>query len=68
VIPAPYRRALGLKAGVPVIVSLEHDEIRIATPRRALARARNLVRKYVPKNRSLAAELIKERRADAKRD
>ena len=68
VIPAPYRRALGLKAGAPVIVSLEDEEIRIFTPRRALARARSLVRKYISKHRSLAAELIKERRADAKRE
>jgi AbrB family looped-hinge helix DNA binding protein len=68
VIPALYREALGLKAGTPVIVTLEDEEIRIVTPRRALARARNLVRQYMPKNRSLAKELIRERRAEAKRE
>ncbi len=41
---------------------------RIRTFRQALRRAQDLVNRYVPKGRSLAAELIAERRGEAKRD
>jgi len=68
VIPAPYRKALGLKAGDPVVVRLEGKEIRILTPEQALERAQEIVSKYVAKDRSLVKELIKERRGEAKRE
>jgi len=68
VIPAPYRKALGLKAGDPVVVRLDDGELHISTPRQALQRAQELVDRYVSKNRSLSKELIKERRVEARRE
>ncbi len=68
VIPAPYRRALGIREGDPVFVRLEGKEIHILTPGEAVARAQALVGRYVSKNRSLARELLRERRDEARRE
>ena len=65
VIPAAYRKALGLKPGDEVILALEDGEIRVVSARQAIARAQALVRRYVPKDRSLSEELIQERREEA---
>ena len=67
VIPARYRKALGLKAGDEVVLVLQDDEIRVVSARRAIARAQALVRRYVPKQRSLSEELIRERKEEAAR-
>jgi len=67
VIPAAYRKALGLKPGDEVLLSLEDGEIRVVSTRQAVARAQNLIRRYIPKGRSLSEELIKERREEAAR-
>ncbi len=61
VIPAEYRRALGLKPGDEVILVLEDGDVRVMTPQRAVQRAQALVRRYVPDGRSLADELLQER-------
>ncbi|MBI4280293.1 MAG: AbrB/MazE/SpoVT family DNA-binding domain-containing protein [Armatimonadetes bacterium] len=68
VIPAPYRKALGLRPGDEVILRLEDGELRILTLHQALKRARRIVRRYVPKGRSLVRELIAERRREAQRE
>ncbi len=68
VIPAAYRRALGIKQGDEVILRLEDGEVRIITPAQAIRRAQALVRRYVPAGRSMADELIAERRIDAARE
>ena len=65
VIPAGYRKALGLKPGDDVVLFLEEGEIRIVTARQAIQRAQALVRRYVPKGHSLSEELIRERREEA---
>lgn len=62
VIPAEYRQALGLHVGDDVILRLEDGEVRILTLQKAIQRAQELVRRYVPEGRSLADELIAERR------
>jgi len=67
VIPAAYRKALGLKPGDEVLLTLEDGEIRVVSTRQAIARAQTLLRRYVPKGRSLSEELIKERREKAAR-
>ncbi|MDR7492517.1 MAG: AbrB/MazE/SpoVT family DNA-binding domain-containing protein [Armatimonadota bacterium] len=67
VIPATYRRLLSLRPGDEVILRVEGGELRILTSRQALARARNLVRRYAGSGRSLARELISERRAESAR-
>jgi len=68
VIPASYRKALGIKAGDEVILRMEDDELRITTMKRRIERAQRLVRKYIKPGISLVDELIAERREAAKRE
>jgi AbrB family looped-hinge helix DNA binding protein len=64
VIPAEYRQALGLQVGDEVILRLEGRELRIFTLNQAIRRAQELVSRYIPQERSLADELIAERRLE----
>jgi AbrB family looped-hinge helix DNA binding protein len=68
VIPAPYRKALGIKAGDEVILRMEDGELRITTTQRRIERAQRRVRQYVKPGVSLVDELIAERREAAKRE
>jgi len=68
VIPAAFRKALGIKAGDEVILRIEDDELRITTMKRRIERAQRLVRKYVKPGVSLVDELIAERREAAKNE
>jgi AbrB family looped-hinge helix DNA binding protein len=68
VIPAPFRKALGISPGDEIILRLEGDELRITTLKRRLERAQRHVRKYVKPGVSLVDELIAERREAAKRE
>jgi len=68
VIPASFRKALGINAGDEVVLSLENDELRITTLRHRLERARRRIRQYIKPGRSLADELIAERREAAKHE
>ena len=68
VIPAEYRKVLGLRPGDTVIMQLDDGEVRLFTLDRAIRRAQELVRQYIPEDRSLSEELIAERRAGAARE
>ena len=68
VIPASYRKALGIKAGDKIILRMEDDELRITTMQRRIERAQRRVRKYIEPGVSLVDELIAERREAAKRE
>ncbi len=68
VVPAKYRRALDLKPGDDVILVLDDGEVRITTVKKAIRRAQQIVRRYVPEDRDLVSELIKERREEAARE
>jgi AbrB family looped-hinge helix DNA binding protein len=68
VIPASYRKALGIKPGDEVILRMQDDELRITTMKHRIERAQRLVRKYVKPGVSLVDELIAERREAAKRE
>jgi AbrB family looped-hinge helix DNA binding protein len=65
VIPAEFRRELGLEVGDSVSISLVNNEIRIMPRAEAIKRAQALVRKRIPKGRSLVAELREDRRREA---
>ncbi len=65
VIPAEYRRALGLKPGEEVILRLEDGEVRLLSLAQAIKRAQAIVRARVPEGHSLSDELIAERRSEA---
>ena len=68
VIPASFRRALGIHPGETVVLRLENDELRITTLRQRLAKAQQLVRAHVPPTASLADEIIAERREAERRE
>lgn len=65
VIPTEYRRKLGLEPGDEVLMHLDDEGLHLFTPAQAVARAQALVRRYVPRERSLSNELISERREEA---
>ncbi len=65
VIPADYRKALGVDTGDELVVILEENSLRVLTPKEGIRRAQALVRSYIPKNRSLSDELIADRRKEA---
>ena len=68
VIPAEFRRELGLEVGDEVIIRVEDGELRILTRGEAVKRAQKKVRQYVKQGRSLVDELGAERRAEAGRE
>ena len=68
VIPADYRRALGLRPGDSLTLELNGGSLRLVTLAQAIREAQEFVAKYVDKDRSLVAELIAERRAEAARE
>ncbi len=68
VIPAAYRKALGLKSGDDVVLVLDKHEVRLIAPRQAVKHAQSLIRQFVPKGRRLADELIQDRRQEVRRD
>lgn len=65
VIPSRFRRELGIAPGDTLSMELDDGELRLETRSRSLARARELARPFLPADRSLADELIAERRAEA---
>lgn len=64
VIPAEYRQALDLHVGDEVILRLEEGALRIFTSSQAIKYAQELLRPYLPRDRSLSDELIAERRRE----
>jgi len=68
VIPASFRKALGIKNGDEVVLRIEDDELRITTLKRRLERAQRRIRRYIKPGRSLVDELIAERREAAKHE
>lgn len=68
VIPASFRRALGVRAGDEVVLRLEDNELRITTLKHRVARAQRLVRKHIRAGVSLVDELIADRRKEAKNE
>jgi len=68
VIPASFRKALGIKAGDEVILRIENDELRITTLKRRLERAQRLVRAHVKAGTSLVDELLAERNEAARNE
>ncbi|HLX56559.1 MAG TPA: AbrB/MazE/SpoVT family DNA-binding domain-containing protein [Ktedonobacteraceae bacterium] len=65
VIPAEYLQALGVQVGNEVILELDGKELRICTLQQAIKRIQELVSQYVSPERSLADELIAERRRES---
>jgi AbrB family looped-hinge helix DNA binding protein len=68
VIPASFRKALGINVGDEIVLRIEDDELRITTLKRRLERAQRLVRKHVKPGSSMVDELVAERRAAARNE
>jgi AbrB family looped-hinge helix DNA binding protein len=68
VIPASFRKALGINIGDEVVLRMEDDELRITTLKRRVERAQRLVRKHVKRGTSLVDKLIDERREAARNE
>ncbi|HEY7062372.1 MAG TPA: AbrB/MazE/SpoVT family DNA-binding domain-containing protein [Chloroflexota bacterium] len=68
VIPADFRKALGLHEGDLVTMRLKDGEVRLYSYAEGIRRAQALVRRLVPEGVSLADELIAERRREAERE
>jgi AbrB family looped-hinge helix DNA binding protein len=68
VIPASFRKRLGIRIGDEVVLQIEDDGLRIITLKRNIERAQRLVRKHVKPGTSLVDELIAERRETARNE
>jgi AbrB family looped-hinge helix DNA binding protein len=68
VIPASFRKALGINVGDEVLLRIEDDELRITTQQRRIRRAQRRARRYLKPGTSLVEELLAERRAAAKHE
>jgi AbrB family looped-hinge helix DNA binding protein len=68
VIPAPFRKALGIEIGDEVVLRIEDDELRITTQQRRIRRAQSRARKYVKRGTSLVSELLAQRRKAARNE
>ena len=68
VIPAAFRKALGIRAGDEIILRLDEDEVRITTLKKRIERAQAHARRYLKPGVSIVDEFIEERREAAKRE
>jgi AbrB family looped-hinge helix DNA binding protein len=69
VIPASMRRAMGITRGDTVVVELlSNSELRVRPLASAIREAQEIVRRSVRRDRSLADELMRERKQDAVRE
>lgn len=66
VLPVELRKAMDLQGGQELMLTLDDDGLHIQTFRQSVARAQAMVREFVEPGRSLAEELIAERRQEAK--
>ena len=68
VLPAAIRKAMDLKGGDELTLSLDEDGLHIRTMRQKIARAQAIARERAVPGRSLVDELIAERRLEAQRE
>ena len=68
VIPAAFRREMGVKPGDTLIVEMDAGELRVRSLPSAIQRVQARMRELNPEGRSLVDELIADRRAEAARE
>jgi len=68
IIPAAFRRKLGIETGDTVVVELGEDGLHVRSLSSAVRRAQEIVREFVPDEVDLAEELIEDRRAEAEHE
>jgi hypothetical protein len=67
-IPDGVRRSWGVSAGDEILMSLDGQELRLFTRKSGLRLAQSIVSRYLRPGESLADELIRDRRREAKDD
>ena len=65
ILPAAFRKSMGLAKGDTVLIELHGEELRIRPARSALRRLQDKLRDYAPESGSVADELIADRRQEA---
>jgi AbrB family looped-hinge helix DNA binding protein len=68
VIPASFRKALGINAGDEVVLRIQDDELRITTQQHRIRRAQRRAQRCLKPGTSLVDELLAERREAARRE
>ena len=68
IIPAAFRRKLGIDTGDTVVIELGEDGLHVRSLSSAVRRAQDIVREFVPDDVSLADELVAERRIEAEHE
>ena len=68
VIPASFRKALGIEIGDEIVVRLHNGELSITTQQQRIRQAQQRARKYLKQGTSLVDELLAERREAARRE
>jgi len=68
VIPAEFRKALGVAWGGEIVLRWEDDELRISTMKQNVERAQRHATQYLKRGESVVDEFIAERRQAAKRE
>jgi AbrB family looped-hinge helix DNA binding protein len=68
VIPAAFRKALGIQAGDEIVMRIEDDELRLSTQQRRIRNAQRRARQYLKPGASLVKELLAERRRAARHE
>ena len=68
VIPAEFRKALGINPGDELIARVEDNELRITTMKTRIERAQRRARRYRRPGVSVVDEFIAERREAAKHE
>lgn len=68
ILPAQFRRSLGLEKGDTVLIELHEDELRVRPARAALRRLQAKLRVLGPADVLASDELVTERRAEAARE
>ena len=68
IIPAAFRRKLGIDTGDTVVLELGEDGLHVRSLTSAVRLAQEIVREFVPNEVDLADELVAERRIEAERE
>ena len=68
ILPAQFRRSLGLEKGDTVLIELHDDELRVRPARAALRRLQAKLRALGPSDVLASDELVAERRAEMARE
>ena len=68
IIPAAFRRKLGIDTGDTVVLELGEDGLYVRSLSSAVRLAQEIVREFVPDDVDLADELVAERRIEAERE